>query len=324
MKQRIPCPHCGHQVRIAAWQYGQQCKCPQCKGVLEVPDLTQAQQAVESAGSLKSSSRPPEPATRPRPPATQSAPDPSSRPKRTSPAAPVTRPDPPADPSALEELPLAEVVEDDFEPASPEDSTTDQGLEWLSDELARVGNSAESGVAVPTSPPPAPPTDAPVDGEDLGLSLHAAAATPAPVYQPNDPIAIVCKLCSTRFYGVFAEVGQTKSCPDCYVDNIVPAPKKQPAGKPRPPQTLDSVRLSPPESGPRYEPYTKGELSDMDLHELRTEHDRAPPRGDDGSPAKVIRLKCSACGGLTLAPAGKAQHGPIKCPSCDDGYLGRE
>ncbi len=352
MKQRIPCPHCGHQVRIAPWQYGQQCACPKCQGTLDVPDLSSAEKLTADAqrlGPREAATPGPTPATRPAP-----ASSPPKPPASSTPAPQEIAPE--------LQLPLPEIVED-----STSDAKSAAELEWLNQELdrlsgAKLSNPPPAQAAPPAAAPPAQPNrakpaatkagrsqptpsplkpgvqsaptapnrpraDQPTGAaptslpEDLGLEVNAAkAARPAePSYQPNDPVPIVCTLCSTRFYAKFSEVGQVKSCPDCYVDNVVKPPTKPPVKQSPARQAVEnddgSLRLSPADDLPRYEPLTRGEISDGELTHLRAPGAKATPRGHPAQPAKVLRLQCGRCKAILLVPEKLADK-EISCPEC--------
>lgn len=107
---------------------------------------------------------------------------------------------------------------------------------------------------------------------------------------PPEEIASVpveCKLCSSRYYALPRQIGQSLACPDCHTENIVPAPKAKKSLM----EALhddEDFKLSEPVDTPRYQALSRDALdferAIHSQHGLQPEQDL--PTGPPPKPAK--------------------------------------
>jgi hypothetical protein len=76
--------------------------------------------------------------------------------------------------------------------------------------------------------PPAPPV---AQTDDDGYELWEGEGQPSPSLMP-ELFAYKCTVCQTRLYATLEQAGETTCCPDCFKEQVVPAPPKQLAKKP--------------------------------------------------------------------------------------------
>lgn len=117
---------------------------------------------------------------------------------------------------------------------------------------------------------------------DSGDAVQSEAPEP-------ELIPVVCGLCGTRMYAEPHEVGQEKTCPDCYTVCIVPEPRPKPVEEERETKSY--------EGGTQYG--------------LSGESEGDIPDGTD-----VIPVVCKLCGTRMYALASEVGQ-EKRCPDCD-------